>query len=241
MKGIILAAGLGKRLWALTQHIPKPMLKVGDWPIIEYTIRLFKKYGIKDIIINLHYKPKIITDYLKYGKELGVNITYSYERRLLGTAGAIKKVESLLKKTFLVAYGDTLRNINISEMLREHKKNKADVTIAVYRVGNSKDPGIVKMRSDNSIYAFIEKPKRIPNRRKSFANGGTYILEPRVLQSIPKGSRYDFASDLLPLRLNEKGKYRIYGYPVKSYLLDIGAPDSYTKAKNIFRFFKRDI
>jgi len=237
MKGIILAAGLGNRLGELTREIPKPMIRIGDIPIIEYTINLFKKASIKDIIINLHYKPDIIKDYLGNGRQFGVRITYSQEKILLGTAGAVKNMERLLKKTFIVAYGDTLRkNINIKEMIQMHKDKKADVTVALYNIGDSKDFGIIKMRKDNSILEFIEKPKRIVDRKNTYANCGVYVIEPGVLSGIPENHSYDFASDLFP-RLIKDG-YRLYGYPTKSYLLDIGTPESYANARKVFRMFK---
>lgn len=236
MIGIILAAGLGKRLKTHTRRIPKPMLKVGGRPIIEYTLRLFRKFGIKDIVINLHYKPQAITGYLGCGEKFGVKIRYSFEPVLLGTAGAVKNLEPLLKKTFLVAYGDTLRNIDIGGMLKAHKKNRADLTIALYRAGDSKGCGIAKMRPDNAIYRFIEKPRRMADIEHEYANCGVYAIEPGVLSLIPAGKRYDFSSELFPLLL-KKG-YRIYGYPTQSYLLDIGTAESYARAKKVSGMFK---
>lgn len=236
MKGIILAAGIGKRMGDLTKDSPKPMLKVGDSPIIEYSINLFKRFGIDDIIINLHHKPSVITDYIGDGKRLGVKISYSYEKVLLGTAGAVKKVEPLLKETFLVAYGDTLRDIDIRGMLRYHKEKKADMTIAVYPVGDSRDFGVAKMRQDGSICEFIEKHGKIKDRKTAYANCGVYVIEPRVLSKIPKNRSYDFASNLFP-RLIKEG-CRLYGYHTKSYLLDIGTPESYAKARKVFHMFK---
>lgn len=236
MKGMILAAGLGKRLRLLTNDLPKPMLRVGGRPIIEYTIRLFKKFGIKDIIINLHYKPEVIINYLRDGKKLGVRITYSYEPVLLGTAGAIKNLAHLLKNTFAVAYGDTLRNIDISDMLKAHKEKRADVTIALYRAGDSEGCGIVNMRRDNSVYEFREKPKGIKDISNRYANCGVYIIEPKILDYIPPKKPYDFSRQLFPL-LIKKG-FRVYGYPTRSYLLDIGTPGSYARAKKVSGLFK---
>lgn len=236
MKGIILAAGLGKRLRPFTKNLPKPMLSVGGRPIVVYTIRLFKKFGIKDVIINLHYKPEAIINYLRDGKKLGVRITYSYEPVLLGTAGAVKNVAHLLRKTFIVAYGDTLRNINISGALKAHKEKRADLTIALYKAGDSQGCGIVNLRSNNSISRFVEKPRGIKDISHRYANSGFYIIEPKILDYIPSGKPYDFSTQLFPFLI--KRGFRIYGYPTDSYLLDIGSRRSYAKAKKVSSLFK---
>mgnify|MGYP001562424982 CR=1 FL=1 len=230
MKGIILAAGLGRRIRSLTKGVPKPMLCLRGRPIIEYTIRLFRKFGIKDIIINLHYKPDLIVNYLKDGKKFGVRIKYSYEPVLLGTAGAVKKIQPLLNGTFLVAYGDTLRNIDIADLLKKHSEAKADVTIALYRTKDLKRCVVAMMRADNSIYEFIEKPRQ--KIVSGYANCGIYCIEPRVLNSIPRGRKCEFGKELFPLLI--KRGFRIYGYPTDAGLLDIGTPASYARAKKIF-------
>ncbi|MFA5089612.1 MAG: nucleotidyltransferase family protein [Candidatus Omnitrophota bacterium] len=237
MKGVILAAGVGKRLRPFTSRLPKPMLKVGGRPIIEYSIRLFRRAGVKEIFINLHYKPEAIVEYLGDGRKFGVHIRYFYERDLLGTAGALKNMSRLLKGgAFLVAYGDTLRNIDIPRMIKKHKAKNADFTVALYRVDDPKGCGIARMRCDNSICEFIEKPDIKTVSSRDYANCGLYIIEPRVLRAIPARKKYDFACDLFPYLLSHN--YRIYGYPIRSYLLDIGTPSSFSKSKKIIHVFR---
>lgn len=239
MQGIILAAGAGKRLGKLTQGIPKPMLKIGNMPILEYTLRLFKKFGIKDVFINLHYKPECIREYFGDGRKFGVDIRYSWEKSLLGTAGAVKKMQPWLRGTFIVAYGDTLRDIDIAAMLKAHKKSKADITIAVYRAGDSRDCGIVKFDKSGLVSEFIEKPEQGLDISDEFANCGVYLINRQLLKFIPVGKSCDFSSDVFPKLL--KNGYRVFAFLTKAYLLDIGTPESYAKAKKVFGIFENTL
>src|SRR5271157_2694882 len=132
MRAFILAAGYGKRLEPLTKAVPKPMVPVANKPIMQYNIELLRKYGIKDLIANIHYFPEQIENYFHDGSAFGVNLTYSYEEELLGTAGGVKRMSELcrVKETFVVISSDVLTDVNLSKMIQFHKKKKSIATIA---------------------------------------------------------------------------------------------------------------
>lgn len=226
MKAVLLAAGKGIRLKPLTDNTPKVMLLINGKPVLEYNISLLVKHNIKDIAINLWYSPQKIKKYFKDGKDFNTNIVYSEEKELLGTAGALKKLSNFLDTTFVVVYGDVISNINISDMIESHKKKKGIATVALYvEKENPKAKGLVEINEGLKILNFIEKPEKPVS---NLANAGIYILEPEVLEFIPKNKHFDCGHDLFPLLLS-KGK-KIYGYLLKNeYLIDIGTIEKYNK------------
>lgn len=232
MKALILAAGLGKRLGL--KDIPKPMYKVSGLPVLEHNILLLKKHGITDICINLHYKPEIIKDYFKNGEKWNVKITYSLEETLLGTGGAVRKLYTFWEdEPFFVVYGDNYTDINLTEMLNFHKKEKPVVTIAVFDPEKSLNSGIaggvITMDNDKRLLSFIEgKEKKV----KGYVNAGVYILEPEVLDLIPAGIFSDFGNDIFP-KLLIQGKL-MKGYITDSFVLAIDTQEALnTSEKNI--------
>jgi mannose-1-phosphate guanylyltransferase / phosphomannomutase len=223
MKAIILAAGKGTRLKPLTNNIPKVMLPINGKPLLEYTIKLFKKYGIKEIAINLHHLPEKIKDYFGDGKKFGVKIYYSYEPKLLGTAGAIKKIEDFFDDTFIVFYGDNFTNLNILDMVNYHESKKGIATICLHK-GKSKS-SYIEMDSNNKIVKFVEKPKI---EKYGWVNSGIYVLEKEVIKFIPKNKFFDFGKDLFPLLLKKNKK--IFGYPLKDcFWFEVGTLEKYEK------------
>lgn len=197
MKAVVLAAGEGRRLRPKTKDVPKPMLEIGPKPILQYNLEALRRAGIKEVTINLHYLPQTIRQYFKAGRRFGLRISYSYEKKLLGTAGAIKKLGHNLKETFLVVYGDSLRDIDFKALLREHRKKKGMITIALYNPEDKAGCGIVEINRQKRILRFTEKPKGLTANSR-WANCGVYVLEPEVLEYIPPDSFYDFAIDLFP-------------------------------------------
>lgn len=238
MKAIILAAGKGERLGKITKNIPKPMLRVKGKIILERNIQWLKKYGVKDIYINLHYLPNIIRGYFKDGRSLGVKIHYSYENKILGTAGAVRNIiksnpgnwrgESL----FLVIYGDNLytREYNIKNMLSFHSMKKGIATIGLYRkVSEFKKSGIAILDKNKMITSFVEKPSSIVKIKHGLVNTGVYAFNLDILKYIPLGYS-DFGRDVFP-KLLEK-RLSVYGFVFKNGLIAIDTPELYRKAVN---------
>jgi len=228
---MILAAGKGTRLKSLTREIPKPMLEIGGKPILEHLINLLKKYGVNEIAMNLHHLKDAIKGYFGDGEKFGVRITYSYEEELLGSAGAVKKLEDFFSGTFFVVYGDLFTNADLKKLLEFHKDKSSQATIALYEVENPEECGIVGIDAENRIEKFIEKPAPC-EVFTNLANAGIYVLEPEIIDFIPENKFFDFGRDLFPVLIEKK--IPLYGYPVKEYLADIGTADKYERAQKAF-------
>jgi len=226
MKAYILAAGFGTRLEPLTRAIPKPMVPIVNLPTMQHNIELLRKHGFHEITTNLHYYPEQIENYFGDGDCFGVNLQYSYEKDLLGTAGGVKHMASKISKTnetFLVLSSDALTDINLNKMVEYHRSKKALVTIALSKVTEVKEFGIVVQDSDGRINGFQEKPE--PEVALSdLANTGIYIFEPEILDLIPAGF-YDFGKELFPRLVKERAT--IYGYSMTEYWSDVGGLDKY--------------
>jgi mannose-1-phosphate guanylyltransferase/phosphomannomutase len=228
MRALILAAGEGTRLRPLTLERPKPMLPVGGRPILEHLIALLRRYGVVEIAINLHYKPEAILDYFGDGSDFGVSLTYSYEERLLGSAGAARRLAWFFDSPFLVLYGDVLTDLDLSALVNRHRATGAVATLALYRVPDPSRCGIVELAEDNRIVRFVEKPPP-DDLFSDLANAGIYVLEPSVLADVPAGQPFDFGHDLFP-RLLGRG-LPLYGFCLPGYLLDIGSIERYRQAE----------
>jgi NDP-sugar pyrophosphorylase family protein len=226
---MILAAGKGSRLGNLTLSCPKPLLPIADRPVLAYTIDWLRRYNITDIAINLHHVPEVVQDHFGNGQIYDVNIHYSIEETLLGTAGALTPLVDFFDTTFVVVYGDVLTNFNLAAMLAFHRCKQSKFTIALYRVADPSRCGVVDLDKQQRIRRFIEKPK--PEEVfTNLANAGVYLLEPAILDNIPQNQIYDFGHDLYPRLLSED--VPLYGYPLKKeYLIDMGTPETYQQAQ----------
>ena len=231
VKALILAAGEGQRLRPLTLDRPKPMLSVGDRPLLEQIVLLLKRYGITEIAINLHYKPEAIVDYFGQGERLGVRIHYSFEEQLLGSAGAARRLKEYLRDgPFLVFYGDLYTDLNVSELISVHQQSNALLTMALYKVDNPTSCGIVELDAQGRVTRFVEKPA--PDQVFSrTANAGVFVVAPRVLNLIPPDIPIDFGRDVFPEML--ESELPIRGYQIRDLLIDIGTFENYERAQRI--------
>ena len=224
MKAMLLAAGRGTRLGSLTRNTPKPMMPIAGKPLLEYVISLMKKYLIEDIIINLHHCPEAVVNYFGDGRNWGVHISYSLEDQLLGTAGAIKKVESSLSETFLVYYADNLSNCDIARLIEFHFAHKGIGTVALAASQAEITGGIAKFDEKSRITRFLEKPGK-DQLFSDLVNAGIYVLEPAIFDYIPPNRYYDFGTDLFPGLLERQ--VGLYGYLMSDFLLPIDTPEKY--------------
>lgn len=209
------------------------MLPVAGQPLLNHVIAWLRRYGITEIAINLHHLPQMITSHLGDGAAAGVAITYSYEPELLGTAGAARQLQPFLATTFVVAYGDVFTNVNLARVIELHRQRQPAgclLTMALYRVPNPTECGLVEIDETGRVVRFVEKPPR-QEVFTDLANSGILICEPAVLDYIPVHSIYDFGHDLLPhlLRLG----LPVYGQEISQdeYLIDIGTPAGYARAQ----------
>lgn len=229
MKAMILAAGLGTRLRPLTDNLPKPLLPLEDRPLIEYTLLLLRKYGIMDVIINLHYQGEKIMQALGDGSRWGMKIRYSEEPRILGTAGGIKKVESLLSgEPFLVINSDILVEIHLDRLIELHQREKAAATLVLREDPEVDRWGAVGVDSHNRIRQFLGKPDWTGETllKKMFA--GIHMMDPRVLGYIP-GQGFSTIIDVY-IEMIQKGE-QLVGQTVRDYWIDIGTPERYRQAQ----------
>lgn len=219
MKAMILAAGVGSRLFPLTDKLPKPMLPIANKPALEHLVELCKTHNIYDIRMNLHYLPEEIDTYFGNGSDFGVSISYSLEKNLMGTAGAVKRSSHFLNETFVVLSGDGFTDIDITEMYNRHKASGSKLTIAVKEVEDPTKFGVVVTDADGKITGFQEKPAK-EEALSNLVNLGIYIIEPEVLAEIPRKEAYDFGYQLFP-KLVSMG-FPMYSYTTNARWTDIG-------------------
>lgn len=227
MKALILAAGEGTRLRPLTLDRPKPMLPINGKPLLEHIIGWLRHHEITQIAINLHYQPLSIVSYFGDGRNFGVEIKYSYEDPILGSAGAVKRLESYFDSSFVVVYGDILTDMDLEAMIRQHDKSNAILTMGLYHVDDPTIKSVVETDVDGRIRSFKEKP-RPEEVSTNLANSGVYVAENQLIKHIPPDTFYDFGHHLFP-DLLAKGE-RVYGHETNSYLLDVGLMETYRQA-----------
>lgn len=228
MKAMTLAAGKGTRLFPLTGEVPKPMAPVVDRPIIEHIFELLASHGVKEVHANVFYlADALIEAYGEKSEFSGMEINLSREDRLLGTAGGVKRLADRFDETFVVISGDALTDIDLTEMLAMHRERGALATIALRRVNDTSEFGVVELDEDDNILGFQEKPDP-KDAISTLANTGIYIFEPEALEYVPEDEFFDFATDVFPKFL-ENGE-RFVGYEGHFYWSDIGTLQAYRQA-----------
>lgn len=236
MKALILAAGKGTRLQHLTNACPKPMLPIGGQPLLEQLVRWLRAHNIRQIAMNLHYYPEVITNYFGDGQRLDVAITYSYEAQLLGTAGAAKRLQTFLDEPFVVVYGDLYTNLDLTRLVGFHTQQQATAgsavlaTLALYHVPNPTECGLVELTATGHITRFVEKPPP-PQVFTDLANAGVMLCEPRILDFIPHNTVYDFGRELFPTLLSTGERLCGQVLADHEFLIDIGTPAGYQRAQ----------
>ncbi len=225
-KALILAAGLGTRLRPLTDVMPKPMVPIAGRPLLEHLVRLCVASGAADVAMNLHYLPHVVTDHFGDGGAFGARLLYGLEAELLGTAGAVNNFRDFLDEPFFVLYGDVYLDVDLRAFAAAHEASGAAATVGLYRVDNPTECGLVDRDAAGRITRFVEKP---PVAFTDLANAGVYVMSPRVLDYIPEAGFCDFGRDVFPAML--AAGERLYGEVLDGYVMDIGSPQKYERAK----------
>lgn len=225
MKVVILAGGKGRRLYPYTVILPKPLMPIGDLPILEVILKQLKSRDLTDITLAVGHLGNLIQTYFGDGKKLGVNIDYSFEEKPLGTVGPLNLISGL-DKTFMVANGDLLTTLDYSKLIEHHKRQRPIATVAAQKRSVDVDFGVIQRNEDQHMIRYIEKPKL-----SYTVSMGIYIFEPEILDLIPRDEKFDFP-DLMRLLL-KKGK-KVVIYNSTDFWLDIGRPDDYHKAVEEF-------
>ncbi|MCK9374216.1 MAG: sugar phosphate nucleotidyltransferase, partial [Sulfuricurvum sp.] len=225
MKAVVMAGGFGTRIQPLTNSIPKPMLPIMNKPMMEHTIMALKELGIKEFIVLLYFKPEVIKDYFKDGSELGIKITYVVPDDDYGTAGAVKRAQEYIgNENFIIISGDLVTDFDFQKIFDYHKAKNSRLTITLTSVENPLEFGVVIANEEGRIEKFLEKPSW-GEVFSDTINTGIYIIEPEILDYIPKNENFDFAKDLFPLLMRE-GISLMAGY-AEGYWRDVGNPESY--------------
>ncbi|MFA4823684.1 MAG: nucleotidyltransferase family protein [Methanoregula sp.] len=229
MQAIILAGGKGRRLMPYTTVLPKPLMPIGDYAILEVILRQLKHAGFDKVIISTGYLHELIHAFIDSNKTLGLKISYSHEDEPLGTIGPLRLMKNL-DDTFLVMNGDILTDIDYKALIDWHKKKKAIATIATYQRDTHIDFGVLEKNEENRIVAFREKPTYHFD-----VSMGVYVFSKKILDYVPKGEPFGF--DQLMYALMET-KAPVFSYPHNGYWLDIGRPDDYARSIEEFERYK---
>ena len=222
MKAVILAGGKGTRLKPYTTVFPKPLMPIGDKPILEIVVRQLKSHGFDEIIMAVGHLAELIMTFFDDGSKFGVEIDYSRENKPLGTAGGLGLIKNELNETFLMMNGDVLTTLDFSDLVNYHKRNGAIATIALNKRDVYIDFGVVEIDDNNSIVGYTEKPKI-----DYLVSMGVYVFDPKVLGYIRENEYLDFPNLIKKLVSNGE---TVKGYVYDGYWLDIGRPNDYEKA-----------
>lgn len=233
MKAVILAGGKGARLAPYTKILPKPLMPIGDMPILEILLRQMKRAGVDEAILTVGHLAELLRAFFQNGERLGMKISYSYEDKPLGTAGPLSLIQQPLDDTFFVTNGDVLTTLDLSDLARVHRSSGAIATIAMHARQVKIDLGVLQHTQDYQIIGYIEKPTY-----DFHVSMGVYVFEPRVLTYIPYNQYLDFPN--LVLKLIAAGE-KVMGYPFDGYWQDLGRPDDYEQAVDEFESLRAEI
>jgi mannose-1-phosphate guanylyltransferase len=226
MRGMILAGGLSTRLYPLTLDVPKPLVPVLDRPVVDHVIDYLARAGVDEITINVHYFAEAVGSYIGDGARWNVRINYLHEPELMGSAGAVKQVESWFGDTFVVIGCDDVTDIDLAAALAFHRSRKAEATIVLAEANDVSQYGVVVVEGDGRVMGFQEKPAR-GTERSRLVNTGVYIFEPAVLARIPPAMFYDFGRQVFPDLLGAGARF--FGMSQSAYWCDIGTPSEYRR------------
>ena len=229
MKAVVLAGGKGARLAPYTKILPKPLMPIGDMPILEILLRQMKQAQVDEVILTVGHLSHLMQAFFQDGERFGLKISYSYEEHPLGTAGPLSLVAGL-DEPFLVANGDVLTTLDLRSLADFHRSSNAIATIAAHVRKVKIDLGVIQSNGSNQVIGYIEKPTY-----EFYVSMGIYVFEPRVLPYIPYNQYLDFP-DLI-LRLIQAGE-KVASYPFDGYWQDLGRPDDYEQAIQEFEKMK---
>lgn len=223
---VILCGGKGKRLQPIVNDRPKPMAKIGGRPFLDILIDYVARFAFRRFILCVGYRGDFIRKYYR-NKEIPFTILFSKEESPLGTAGAIKNAEPLIKSNpFLVMNGDSICRIDLNEYINFHIKKKALFSMALSDIQTTDDCGKVTLNKSGRITAFNEKIRT--ELKENFTNVGIYLLNKSIFSEIPKNKKCSIEYEIFPSIVNR----RFYGFITQEWLMDIGTPERFMRAKN---------
>jgi mannose-1-phosphate guanylyltransferase/phosphomannomutase len=224
MNAVIMAGGFGTRLRPLTASVPKPMVPVGDKPLMQHVVEHLARHGFTNQNALLFFQPEVIRDYFQDGSGFGVQMKYRRSDADYGTAGSVRNALDLLEERLVIVSGDVLTDIDLGAAVRFHEDRGASVTMVLVSVPNPTEFGVVITAEDGRIERFLEKPPW-GQVISDTINTGMYIIERDVIARLPEKQFVDFSGDLFPRLLSEKAP--LYGYIASGYWRDVGSPEAY--------------
>lgn len=222
MEAVVLAGGKGSRLGPLTDEIPKPLVTIGDRPIIEILLSRMKHCGVTRVHVAVNHLAHLIKEAVGEGERFGLEIVYAHEAAPLSTVGPVKTIASL-PESFLVVNGDILTDLDFADLYDQHIKSDALLTVAVHRRTNLTDFGVLEIDSGGRVTSFTEKPTH-----QLLVSMGVYVFSREILKLVPAGVPFGF-DDLMHLMLRQDKKVQTYCYD--GYWLDVGRPEDYLQAQ----------
>ena len=231
MRAVVLAGGKGTRLAPYTAVLPKPLMPIGDMPILEVVLRQLKAAGIEQVTMSVGHLAHLLRAFFDDGNRLGLRIDYALEREPLGTAGPLTLVDGL-DETFLLMNGDVLTDLDYRKLIAAHRASQGVATIATFVRNVKIDFGVLRTDVDGRLTGYDEKPTL-----QYCVSMGIYVLEPIILKYVRKGLRLDFP-DLIKALIRDGEK--VVSYPFDGYWLDMGRPDDYERAVLEFEARKAD-
>ncbi|MFO0625281.1 MAG: NDP-sugar synthase [Polyangiales bacterium] len=237
MRALVLSAGYGTRLGALTRETPKPLLPIEGVPLLVRTLQHLAAQGFRDVAVNLHFRGDLVRAALGDGAAAGVRVTWSEEPTLLGTAGAVRALRGFFEadddESFLVLYGDLLLDEDLAPMLAQHRATGATATLLLHQRAGSNS--LVQMGDDRRITGFVERPTPAQRARAPFpwVNSGVQVLHRRLIPRIPDGGPSDLPRDVYAPAV--AAGEAIYGFPLRGYRCAIDSPARYDEAQAALR------
>ncbi|RUA30271.1 MAG: D-glycero-D-manno-heptose 1-phosphate guanosyltransferase [Bacteroidetes bacterium] len=228
-QAIVLAGGFGTRLQTVVQDVPKPMALINDRPFLDYQLNYLKSFGIEHIIFSVGYKHEHILNY--FGDSFnGMRIDYAVEESPLGTGGGILNAFQFVKSgAALVVNGDTMFEVDLQDFSQKHNSKNAQISLALREIDDVSRYGVVETDANHRIIGFAEKGER---KGQGKINGGIYIIEKHFFETNRFEQKFSMEKDAFERLYKEQA---FYGFPYKSYFLDIGIPEDYKKAQNEFK------
>ncbi len=230
MKAVIIAGGLGTRLRPLTNNTPKPMLPIGEKPILEHLVNWTKKGGIKSVVLCVSYLRESIEDYFGDGEKFGVKIEYAISKKQLATAGQLKTAEKFIDDDFVCMYGDSIFNFSLRSMIKQHSIKKPFITMSLNEYKITLPYGVIETSKKGKVVNWNEKPEI-----KANVNMGCYIMNPQVFNLIPKNKPYGM-DDVIKKAMKKKV---VNSFITKKGFTDIGNTESYKQACEEYEKNKR--
>lgn len=227
MISVILAGGLGTRLLPYTMFMPKPMLPLGEKPLLEHLIEWNLKNGIDEVVLCISYLGRMIEDYFGDGERFGVSIRYASSRKPLATAGQLRTASEMIDETFVCMYGDSVYDFDLAEMIQAHQRYNAFITMGLHCHRSTIPYGVIDTGPDGRVISWREKPQTV-----SKINMGCYVMEPGVMSYIPEGKPWGMDSVIKSAMDDGKA---VLGHLAQGSFTDVGTRSSYMEASQTYR------